>query len=236
MLEGATITTAGRSCRFDEIGMRRAARRIRERGIHSCRRCDLRARSNPFCEERARAILSEEMSRCRGHPVARLGTHRFLERENAALSTPPLVDLARFTVTGFTRAIAASGITAPLYLTQNDGTVDGGRSRRALPVTSFASVPTNSMRGAAFLSGLADAMVVDVGGTSTDIGQLRAAFRAKRTRSSRWAACAPLRMPDLLSIGLGGAASSNATRSPSGRQSVGYRLSREALVFCAATP
>jgi len=41
---------------------------------------------------------------------------------------------------------------------------------------SFASGATNSMRGAAFLSGIQDAMVVDVGGTSTDIGQLRHGF------------------------------------------------------------
>ena len=35
---------------------------------------------------------------------------------------------------------------------------------------AFASGPTNSMRGAAFLSGLSDAIVIDVGGTTTDIG------------------------------------------------------------------
>lgn len=40
------------------------------------------------------------------------------------------------------------------------------------PVFTFASGPTNSMRGAAFVSGLKDAIVVDIGGTSTDIGIL----------------------------------------------------------------
>jgi N-methylhydantoinase A/oxoprolinase/acetone carboxylase beta subunit len=45
----------------------------------------------------------------------------------------------------------------------------------ALPVMSFASGAT-TMRGAAFLSGIQDAIVVDVGGTSTDIGQLRHGF------------------------------------------------------------
>src|SRR5438874_1242915 len=78
-----------------------------------------------------------------------------LERENAALLNAALVDLARVTVAGFTAAIAVSGITAPLYLTQNDGTVMSAEAATALPVTSFASGATNSMRGAAFLSGLA---------------------------------------------------------------------------------
>ena len=36
------------------------------------------------------------------------------------------------------------------------------------PVLTFASGPTNSMRGAAYLSGLKDALVVDIGGGSTE--------------------------------------------------------------------
>ena len=45
------------------------------------------------------------------------------------------------------------------------------------PVRTFASGPTNSMRGAAFLASnggkeLANALVADIGGTTTDIGQL----------------------------------------------------------------
>jgi N-methylhydantoinase A/oxoprolinase/acetone carboxylase beta subunit len=41
-----------------------------------------------------------------------------------------------------------SGIDAPLHLTQNDGTVMSADMAMALPVMSFASGATNSMRGA----------------------------------------------------------------------------------------
>ena len=44
------------------------------------------------------------------------------------------------------------------------------------PVFTFSSGPTNSMRGAAFLSGLQDAIVIDIGGTTTDIGVLKNGF------------------------------------------------------------
>ena len=44
------------------------------------------------------------------------------------------------------------------------------------PVLTFSSGPTNSMRGAAFLSGLKDAIVIDIGGTSTDVGVLKDGF------------------------------------------------------------
>lgn len=47
---------------------------------------------------------------------------------------------------------------------------------RHLPVCTFASGPTNSMRGAAFLSGVQDAIVVDIGGTTTDVGVLKDGF------------------------------------------------------------
>ncbi|MGC2525854.1 MAG: hydantoinase/oxoprolinase family protein, partial [Stellaceae bacterium] len=161
---------------FDEDGMRRAARRIRESGIRSVAVAAVFSPVDPACEERAREILAAECPEAAVTLSRDLGRIGLLERENAALLNAALVELARKTVAGFTRAIAASGIAAPLFLTQNDGTVLAADAATALPVVTFASGPTNSMRGAAFLSGLADAMVVDVGGTSTDIGQLRRGF------------------------------------------------------------
>jgi N-methylhydantoinase A/oxoprolinase/acetone carboxylase beta subunit len=143
-----------------------------------------------------------------------------------------LIDLARATIAGFTQAIAASAITAPLYLTQNDGTVMSADVATALPVTSFASGATNSMRGAAFLSGLSDAMVIDVGGTSTDIGQLRRGFPREANSVVAVGGVRTLfRMPDLLSIGLGGGSIVERYPLAVGPKSVGYRLTREALVF-----
>ena len=41
---------------------------------------------------------------------------------------------------------------------------------------TFAFGPTNSMGGAGFLSGLDDALVVDIDGTTTDIGVLARGF------------------------------------------------------------
>ncbi len=44
------------------------------------------------------------------------------------------------------------------------------------PVHTFSSGATNSLRGASFLSGLKDAIVIDIGGTSSDVGVLRKGF------------------------------------------------------------
>ena len=45
-----------------------------------------------------------------------------------------------------------------------------------MPVLTFASGPTNSMRGAAFLSGVRDGVVMDIGGTTTDAGVVMNGF------------------------------------------------------------
>jgi len=147
-----------------------------------------------------------------------------------------LADLARVTIAGFREAIASSHIEAPLYLTQNDGTVMSADAAMALPVMSFASGATNSMRGAAFLSGLEDAMVVDVGGTSSDVGQLRRGFPREANSVVEIGEVRTLfRMPDLLSIGLGGGSIVTEHPLAVGPRSVGYRLTREALVFGGST-
>src|ERR1700737_104889 len=232
MLEGGHDYDGRPIVPFDETGMRQAARLIRERGIRAVAVAAIFSPLDPSCEERARATLAEECPDATvtlSHDLGRIG---LLERENAALLNAALVDLARVTVSGFTQAVAASGITAPLYLTQNDGTVMSADVATALPVTSFASGATNSMRGAAFLSGLADAMVVDVGGTSTDVGQLRRGFPREANSVVEVGGVRTLfRMPDLLSIALGGGSIVDREPLAVGPQSVGCRLSRGARVF-----
>src|SRR5881275_1382848 len=221
---------------FDAAGMRAAARQIRRSGFRAVAIASAFSPLDSSHEERARAILAEECpeaSITASHELGRIG---LLERENAALLNAALTDLARVTIAGFREAIAASGVEAPLFITQNDGTVMSANTATALPVMSFASGATNSMRGAAFLSGLEDAMVVDVGGTSTDVGQLRRGFPREANSVVEIGEVRTLfRMPDLFSIGLGGGSIVSEKPLQVGPQSVGYRLTEDALVFGGST-
>ena len=228
------ITTAARSCRSTTPACgggaadprQRIARGGHRRGVLAARPQPRGARARYPAEECPDAAVTLS------HDLGRIG---LLERENAALLNAALSDLARKTIAGFRAAIAASGIEAPLYLTQNDGTVMSAEAAMALPVMSFASGATNSMRGAAFLSGIADAMVVDVGGTSTDIGQLRRGFPREANSVVEIGEVRTLfRMPDLFSIGLGGGSIVERAAAV-GPESVGYRLIEEALVFGGRT-
>jgi N-methylhydantoinase A/oxoprolinase/acetone carboxylase beta subunit len=101
-----------------------------------------------------------------------------------------------------------------------------------LPVYSFASGATNSMRGAAYLSGLHDAMVADVGGTTTDVGQLRHGFPREANSVVQVGGVRTLfRMPDLMSFGLGGGSHVSFDPVRIGPLSVGYRLLQDGSAF-----
>jgi len=94
------------------------------------------------------------------------------------------------------------------------------------------------MRGAAFLSGVQDAIVIDIGGTTTDVGVLKDGFpRQASTRVKIGGVNTNFRMPDVLSIGLGGGSIVQQSHGgiTVGPSSVGYKLTTEALVFGGST-
>ncbi len=217
---------------LDERGVAAAAREMRAAGIGCVAISSIFSPLDPAMEERAAEIVREEMPEAAitlSHDLGRIG---LLERENVGLLNACLAPLAVRTVAAFEAALREAGVSAPLFVTQNDGTVIRAELAARFPVLSFASGPTNSMRGAAFLTGVKDALVVDVGGTTSDIGALKAGFPREANAVVRVGGVRTLfRMPDLLSIGLGGG--SLVSRDPVriGPRSVGFRLPERARIF-----
>lgn len=165
------------------------------------------------------------------HQIGRIG---LLERENATVINAALSILAVEICNGLSDTLRANGVEAPLFVSQNDGTLMDVDYTRRYPVNTFASGPTNSMRGAAFLSDLKDCMVVDIGGSTSDIGVLQKGFpREASVEVEVQGIRTNFRMPDVSSIGLGGGSRVRdlAEVVTVGPDSVGYRLLQEALVF-----
>ena len=82
------------------------------------------------------------------------------------------------------------------------------------PVLTIGCGPTNSIRGAAHLSGATDALVVDIGGTTTDIGVLVDGFPRQSAHAVEIGGIRTnFRMPDVLSVGLGGGTTIRETES-----------------------
>src|SRR5689334_9115913 len=217
---------------LDGEAVRQAAREMRAQGLRSVAISAIFSPLDPSHEREAAAIVAQENPDASITCSSDLGRIGLLERENAGLLNAALADLSHDTIAAFEKAIADSGIAAPLFITQNDGTVAEAHQARRLPVYSFASGATNSMRGAAYLSGLSDAMVIDVGGTTTDVGQLKHGFPREANSVVKVGGVRTLfRMPDLLSIGLGGGSHVQLDPLKVGPVSVGYRLLKEGIAF-----
>jgi N-methylhydantoinase A/oxoprolinase/acetone carboxylase beta subunit len=169
------------------------------------------------------------------HQVGSLG---LLERENATILNASLFGLARKVVDGFQLALQSHGLDVESYLTQNDGTLMTSEEAVQLPILSVGSGPTNSMRGACALAGLTDALVIDVGGTSADVGILVSGFPRESSAAVEVGGVRTnFRMPDLISIGLGGGTivSDRNGQVTVGPDSVGYRVVTEAIVMGGST-
>jgi N-methylhydantoinase A/oxoprolinase/acetone carboxylase beta subunit len=219
---------------LDRDELRAAAEDIAAKGIGSIAISSVFSPVSSDYEVEAAAIVREALPDAAislSHEVGRMG---LLERENATIVNACLRPLAAEISDAFASSIADAGITAPLFLSQNDGTLMDVEYARNYPVATFASGPTNSMRGAAFLSGLDACAVVDVGGTTTDVGMLQRGFpREASAEVDIGGVRTNFRMPDVLSVGIGGG--SRVRGGPSdvtvGPDSVGYELTRRALVF-----
>ncbi|KAJ3479055.1 hypothetical protein NLG97_g8417 [Lecanicillium saksenae] len=188
-------------------------------------------------EERAAEIIRQTVPGCDvvlSKDIANLG---FLERENAAILNASILKFAKHTIRAFQKPVKELGMTCPVFITQNDGTVLSGQEAARLPIRTFSSGPANSMRGAAFLAqGQLEeaAMVVDIGGTTTDVGLLQT--NGFPRQQAAYSELAGIRMnfpcPDIKSIGLGGGSIvRRETPTSVGPDSVGYNLTEDSIVF-----
>lgn len=143
-------------------------------------------------ETRARNIMKKYWEKNAGssfnpritlsHEVSGLG---FLARENASILNATLRPLAERTIYSYHKAMETIFEDTPytLYLTQNDGSVLSAHEAIELPIRTFNSGPTNSIRGGEFLWRAATSsdqeitekeplIVIDIGGTTSDSGLL----------------------------------------------------------------
>lgn len=173
-----------------------------------------------------------------------IGSMGLMERENATILNAALYHVAESFTEGFARSLRDEGITnADVYLSQNDGTLMTMEYARRYPILTIACGPTNSIRGACYLSSLKNAVVVDVGGTTTDLGVIQNGFpRESGVAVTIGGVRTNFRMPDVISIGLGGGSIVRELgdgRVTVGPDSVGYQITEKALVFggdvCTAT-
>ncbi len=183
--------------------------------------------------EIAREVLGEGVHVSISSEIGSMG---LIERENATILNAALHEVAKRFTEGFAQSLADKGVTnAEVYLSQNDGTLMTMEHARRYPILTIACGPTNSIRGASYLTRRRDAIVIDVGGTTTDLGVLSNGFpRESGVAVTIGGVRTNFRMPDVVSIGLGGGSIVRVADDGSvtvGPDSVGYEITKHALVF-----
>ncbi len=190
-------------------------------------------------ELRAAEIVARELGDVPISLSHEIGSVGLLERENATVLNAALAGVAGDVARALGTALSARSLDPVTFFAQNDGTLMALDHALRYPVLTIGSGPANSIRGAAFLTGRTDALVADVGGTSTDVGVLVNGFPRESSQGVEIGGIRTnFRMPDLVTIALGGGTvlSGDEGSVRLGPESVGYRLASEALVFGGMVP
>ena len=196
---------------------------------HEIRAAEIFKEVNP----EAKVVISSE--------VSGIG---FLTRENACILNASVMKFAGNIIRSLSRSIKSLGFSCPVFLTQNDGTVLAINEALKVPIRTFSSGATNSMRGAAFLCQREkeiagqSMIVIDIGGTTTDVGLLLPSGfpRQVSSHSIIGGVLTNFNMPHVESIGLGGGSivrdSMNLTVGP---DSLGAEILAKAVLFGGKT-
>ena len=129
--------------------------------------------NNPTHELAVKAIIQEEtgLSVTCGHEVSE-GLGYQVRAATAALNAR-IIPCLEALIDDVQRSLGGRGVRAPKMVVKSDGSLMSVRTARQRPIETILSGPAASVAGASYLAGLADAMVVDIGGTTTDTAVIR---------------------------------------------------------------
>ncbi len=160
---------------------------------------------NPEHEQRTREAIASvcDLPIVMGHQLStKLGS---VERATTAALNASLLGVLQRFVIAVRRAMERRQIHAPLMVVRGDGTLMSDEFAARTPVETIHSGPAASAIGGRFLSGRDNALVVDIGGTTTDLALVedgRVAIREDGAMVADYKTA--VKAAQLLSIGLGG--------------------------------
>lgn len=163
---------------------------------------------SPFYSDQEKEVAAWIQSLTKTLPLTlshEIGGIGFIERENAAILNASLKKVMANGFLELAKSALKLGIKAPLFITQNNGSLMTLSQAIDYPVLTLSAGPTNSFLGGAKLAGFQDAIVIDIGGTTTDVGLVQNGFAKRRLHHSSVGGI-PLNFPapDVLSLALGG--------------------------------
>jgi N-methylhydantoinase A/oxoprolinase/acetone carboxylase beta subunit len=143
-----------------------------------------------------------------------------VERATTAVLNARLLPVIRELLGAVEEILIKMDIHAPLMVVKGDGSMMSSDACRSRPVETILSGPAASISGACRLSGIKDALVLDMGGTTTDIAVVkegRAKVSDEGARVGSW--LTRVQAVDMWTLGLGG--DSQLRTEPGGRLHIG---------------
>ncbi len=160
---------------------------------------------NPAHELRVREMIEEltDLPVTCGHELTtKLNSVR---RATTTTLNAQLIPLLRGLISSVSATLKESGISAPLMVVKGDGSLVRADWAMQRPIETILSGPAASVVGARHLAGSGDVWVVDMGGTTTDIGALREGrprLNPKGAQVGGWRTM--VEAVDMHTVGLGG--------------------------------
>lgn len=190
---------------LDEAEVRAAAAEIAAGDFDAAAISGFASVRNPAHERRVRALVQEAAGLpvvCAHELSSALG---FYERTVTAALNAGLLGYIRALCDAVERVIRSCGITAPVMIGKGDGSMMDADYACLRPIETILSGPAASISGGLFLSGRQDAVIADIGGTTTDI----ACARDGHVALSEHGACVggwrtQVRAAEISTSGLGG--------------------------------
>ncbi|NLG25977.1 MAG: hydantoinase/oxoprolinase family protein, partial [Clostridiales bacterium] len=154
-------------------------------------------------------LVKERVRAATGLPVAAAhemtGEINSMRRAASVLVNARLIPLIDELLAAVRSALNDLGVGAPMMVVRGDGSLMTEKFAREYPVETMLSGPASSIAGAMRLSGLADMVAIDIGGTTTDLSVVRGGrARLMREGVDVGEFHTGTRAVDIHTIGLGG--------------------------------
>ncbi|MBO5547745.1 MAG: hydantoinase/oxoprolinase family protein [Candidatus Methanomethylophilaceae archaeon] len=160
---------------------------------------------NPSHEDTVRNLAEKMLGIpvvCAHELTSKLG---FEQRANTAIINAGLIPTIIDLIKAVTKALEDLGIDAPLMIVKGDGSIMNTNTAIRRPIETIMSGPASSLTSAMVHTGIQDALIADIGGTTTDLGIIHGGFvRTLDTGALVGGHRTRVRAADVSTYGMGG--------------------------------
>ncbi len=205
LVKGAMAITGIETEAPDPVEVAEAVDELLAEGVDAFAISGYASVTNPTHEQMVKQIVRErcDLPIVCGHELS--SRLNYVNRANTAILNSRLLPVIRELVDAVEGSLRARGVEATLMVVKGDGSLISRDVALERPIETVLSGPAASVAGAKHLTGLQDAIILDMGGTTTDTaivedGLVRVSPEGARVGG--W--CTSVEAADISTIGLGG--------------------------------